>query len=271
MIKMDCDIIQDLIPSYVDEICSDATRKFVEEHIEECDACKNVVKLYRENELTGKGIEQRQIDGFRKLKVRMKRQNILSIALLFAVACFGLHVFWSNNVDFSMEILYITFIICITATFFIGKGKEPVQKATKKEYYLLLVSVLAIIYPVCMYTWCFWLLLKDVIPFGLKMHQIGPFIHTQWGILFVLQLIVLEEQLRGVLKQKRNCQWMMTVSLTGIFLLLGHAYILGHSTTPDVFLTTNLQLVTSMLLLGLLGILLHLLVRKMKGIPNGGI
>ena len=34
MEKMNCDIIKDLIPSYIDGICSGASKNCVEEHIE---------------------------------------------------------------------------------------------------------------------------------------------------------------------------------------------------------------------------------------------
>jgi len=38
--KISCDVIMDLLPSYVDEICSDETRKIVEEHLKDCKSCK---------------------------------------------------------------------------------------------------------------------------------------------------------------------------------------------------------------------------------------
>ena len=41
MKELECDVIQDLLPSYVDKISSNATNKVVEEHIEKCIKCKN--------------------------------------------------------------------------------------------------------------------------------------------------------------------------------------------------------------------------------------
>ena len=34
--KVDCDIIRDLIPSYLDKVSSEATNKLVEKHLETC-------------------------------------------------------------------------------------------------------------------------------------------------------------------------------------------------------------------------------------------
>ena len=39
---MNCDIVKDLIPLYIDGCCSEESEKFVEEHIENCTSCKKV-------------------------------------------------------------------------------------------------------------------------------------------------------------------------------------------------------------------------------------
>ncbi|MBR2523789.1 MAG: zf-HC2 domain-containing protein [Clostridiales bacterium] len=41
--KYDCDMISDLLPLYKDGICSESSRKIVEEHLEECRDCFNVL------------------------------------------------------------------------------------------------------------------------------------------------------------------------------------------------------------------------------------
>ena len=41
--KYDCSIIQDLLPLYKDGICSDSSRKMIEEHIAECHTCKKML------------------------------------------------------------------------------------------------------------------------------------------------------------------------------------------------------------------------------------
>ena len=36
---MKCEIIRDLIPLYLDKVCSEDSRKLVEEHLAECSEC----------------------------------------------------------------------------------------------------------------------------------------------------------------------------------------------------------------------------------------
>ena len=40
MKEVNCEIIQDLLPSYIDNICSKSSRTLVEEHLKSCKKCK---------------------------------------------------------------------------------------------------------------------------------------------------------------------------------------------------------------------------------------
>lgn len=40
---MNCNVIKDLIPLYIDECCSDESSKIVDEHIESCASCKRLM------------------------------------------------------------------------------------------------------------------------------------------------------------------------------------------------------------------------------------
>ena len=43
MSKISCNVIQDIMPLYVDEIVSEDTKKLVEEHLKECEDCRKAV------------------------------------------------------------------------------------------------------------------------------------------------------------------------------------------------------------------------------------
>ena len=40
--KTTCEIVRDLLPLYVDDVCSPASRGLVEEHLEQCSDCKGI-------------------------------------------------------------------------------------------------------------------------------------------------------------------------------------------------------------------------------------
>ena len=42
--KLTCEIVQDLLPLYEENLCSEASRAAVEEHLKECSACRALVE-----------------------------------------------------------------------------------------------------------------------------------------------------------------------------------------------------------------------------------
>lgn len=49
MDKQSCNIVQDLLPLYIDEACSEESREVVEAHLKECEACREVFEQMKEN------------------------------------------------------------------------------------------------------------------------------------------------------------------------------------------------------------------------------
>ena len=49
--KMECDVIRDLLPLYADEACSGKSRELVEEHLGECPSCREMLSELRATEL----------------------------------------------------------------------------------------------------------------------------------------------------------------------------------------------------------------------------
>ena len=49
MSKISCDIIQDMLPLYYDEVCSADSRKMIEEHLQEGEKCSNIFQKLKQN------------------------------------------------------------------------------------------------------------------------------------------------------------------------------------------------------------------------------
>lgn len=80
--KASCGIVQDLLPLHVDEICSEASRKLVEEHLEECAHCKAQYEAMRVQTSTyaEDTKEMKFVEGLTKLKNRIGRRMRSAIA-----------------------------------------------------------------------------------------------------------------------------------------------------------------------------------------------
>lgn len=107
MNKLDCEIVQDLLPNYVEELTSDYTRHAVEEHLKTCNTCYDIYmgmrgELGEEQEIAEerKKIQsERGITFFlRKVKARAFRKGIVLAVLVIGVLAgiLGYNEYWQN-------------------------------------------------------------------------------------------------------------------------------------------------------------------------------
>jgi len=75
--KISCDIINDLLPLYVEGLASEDTRKAVEEHVTACSSCRKNLEKMRKPE------QNAAVDGIpiKKVKAALQRQRLKGIAL----------------------------------------------------------------------------------------------------------------------------------------------------------------------------------------------
>lgn len=86
MIENNCEIIRDLLPLYVDDVCSEPSRKLVESHLSECSQCAEVEKKIRDTNMeTAVSQECRSVlDNHAKKERRAARTAGVTIAFLLA-------------------------------------------------------------------------------------------------------------------------------------------------------------------------------------------
>ena len=58
--KYNCDLISDLLPLYKDEICSEASRKIIEEHLAECPNCKKMLSSLNDVTIDEKIVKEKE-------------------------------------------------------------------------------------------------------------------------------------------------------------------------------------------------------------------
>ncbi len=78
---MKCEIIQDLLPSYLDNTCSDETRELIKEHLKECEECQTIIDEFKEiDTISYLMIEEEK--PFKKI-VRNHRMKIFVMCVFF--------------------------------------------------------------------------------------------------------------------------------------------------------------------------------------------
>lgn len=117
--KYPCELIQDLIPLYIDGICSDESKKIVEEHLSLCKSCNeyyNSINNMKDIPIDSikKEYDQKKAKSFQKLKKKLFHKQILmiiiSISLLLITGWFTMNglkkdiekVNYSDSISVSM-------------------------------------------------------------------------------------------------------------------------------------------------------------------------
>lgn len=72
--KVPCDVIRDLLPLYADEACSEESGKLVEEHLQECPDCSDMLGRLRKNEIED-GLKSEKQDVIQYGERRFRRRS----------------------------------------------------------------------------------------------------------------------------------------------------------------------------------------------------
>jgi hypothetical protein len=89
--KIDCRIVIDLLPSYMDGLLSDYSKQIVVEHIEKCKECKEVFETMGSDismvQIEENNIETKKIKSFlKKTKIRNIMIGIILASIIFSIA-----------------------------------------------------------------------------------------------------------------------------------------------------------------------------------------
>lgn len=95
--KYDCDIVKDLMPLYIDDLLSDNSKKFVEDHINSCGYCRSYYeKLSKEIKIpVSKESRISDLKPLKYLKENLSRKIIKKVLSLILVVglCIGSFLF----------------------------------------------------------------------------------------------------------------------------------------------------------------------------------
>lgn len=119
--KYPCNVIRDLLPLYVDEVCSAESRKMIEEHLKECSECKAYMESMSDHASKEKKLiqidpedENRKASSLRNVKKEIRRRQFLTAVItVLVIVCVSFAVIgglkkvhriveYDNNLSVSM-------------------------------------------------------------------------------------------------------------------------------------------------------------------------
>lgn len=149
--KMKCSVIQDLLPSYADNICSDDTRELVEEHVAECVQCREKLEQMKNTEIVAGKASKKQVDYLKKIRSTITHKEELGkimLVLLVGIAYVGLFVGGGGLLNYQgiPSVVFSTLIFC--AAILAGNYRYSGGKAAWAE---ILVSGVVFVFMVAFF------------------------------------------------------------------------------------------------------------------------
>lgn len=233
---LNCNLTKDLLPSYLEDLCTQDTKTAVNQHLAGCPQCRRLAKMMQETEIVSEKTQSIEIDYLKKLKCRLTKELVAGM-LLTSVILFGLMQCIANNV-FTPNVFYWVLpplLIAVSILLPQSAKKNEITKIQKimagigviVTSYLLILSIA---YAVNALNWN----TQDIWPPFLEPSQIGPFFSLQYyaASMYLAAAFIIE--ICRALRTKPVSFVCMSIYLTGGCALLAQDSCLhilaGHST-----------------------------------------
>lgn len=102
--KLACGLIQDLLPLYQDEVCSEESRRAVEEHLGECADCRQMAERLRDREVDG--MLRKERDSVLERHEKKEREKTYMVGMV------------------SAGVLLVPTVVCLICNLAIGHGLD---------------------------------------------------------------------------------------------------------------------------------------------------
>lgn len=81
--KKDCQIVQDLLPNYIEKLTKEETNMYIEEHLRECTECKKILEnMQKELNINSSKRDKREVKYIKKFSNKMKALKFIILALI---------------------------------------------------------------------------------------------------------------------------------------------------------------------------------------------
>lgn len=194
MEKVHCNIIRDLLPSYLDGVTSEESNQMIDKHFAECSECKKAYDLIKKHDFVSEKADGRIADYLKKMgqKKKLEQRGLFVLFLLLSVLQFSFNL--RGYAFFSS--LYLTncifYPIYIILLFHIADGWKQCSISLKKEGIIFFVEGSSFLYISVLFCSLF---SKseggDMLFWGMAAERAGGFMEKQIIILAGVYLLAL--------------------------------------------------------------------------------
>ena len=230
MKNKECDIIKDLLPSYVDNICSEASKEWIEEHLAECEECRGAAEVMHHTEISSAGMDLAQLEAGKKIARKNLRRSVWNLGLCLLTAFFIFVAFEVSKVQIPNAALYVVFAFCMAMTWLTWRNQSKLRRWDKWDTAMTCAAVLATGYGTVMMWYGFSCAAAGETVFGLAPNKFGPFLYGQMVLAAVVCVFIYLIQVVRTVRKGRSNSLVLNICLTGIFLMMAYCINMGYLT-----------------------------------------
>lgn len=235
MKEISCNIIRDLLPSYIDDICSADSRHLIEKHIGECEQCRTQLELLRNTEITDEQGEQNRVSYLKKIK-RHYDKGMFSLAFLTLMVTGGFLLMVYNYELAGSKLFYIILPLLLIATYCLVPDVLLSDQRSKLSRILvigsILVSFLMVVYDaVFVFRWNSLSERAEMGPFGIPLNETGPYLEKGLVMMAVIQISIFTLSNILIFRGYRIHKSIYGLTLTSVWLAAGYICALHHMST----------------------------------------
>lgn len=247
MREINCNIIRDLLPSYVDDICSEDSRHLIEEHLESCEQCRTQLQLLRDTTLTDEQGEQKRISYLKKIK-RHYEKELISLVFLTLILIGGALYMVNHYGALGGNMLYMILPVFLIAAYCLVPDNPLASRRLKFSGMLVAGSILASVLAIAYYGYAVFYFSRDMLdgitetgpfgmaetgPFGVPLIETGPYLEKRLILMLIVQLIIFILSNILIFGGYRIHKSIYGFTITGFWLITGYLCTLRNMSTME--------------------------------------
>lgn len=264
--NLTCNIIKDLLPSYMDGICTPDTKTAVDYHLSTCSDCRNLITMIQETEIISERTDFSEINYMKKIKNHFIKKGSYTGIFLAIFILLGYFISINNYHFTNVKRFYILLPFLLAITRLLFPSALPPQKCGRiwknltitgifLTGYGILLNLFLLLY---MDTW----IAQGFGPFHVRCEWLGPFLDYQlYAILAYLIIIYLFGLYRAIYDKPFHFLY-MNIYLTCGFITLSQSLTLKVLTDSSEALPNLIRIIIILSLEGIAGEVLSLILQK---------
>jgi len=264
MNKLNCEITRDLIPSYLDGICSNSSREAIEYHLMGCRECREHLELLQNTELSAQKTDQQQLRFMKKVKLHFTLKNGMGVVLLFILSLAVLLIVPEIQLGIALELYCALFTILTLGTFLLLSNYQEKPKWSRLRIAAAVVSILGILCSIGISALVLHMLDTRSGFLGIPLEKAGPFLN--WTLLCILfiELFIFAGYAVDSIRGEHSFGILPTLNLAGCILCMSYRSFLFLMDSRDTLELAMWDITLIVFLITCCVILAELIVTKIR-------